>query len=87
MDNKYQRLSQQVTCNAQDLGQGLSPSAAPDLSSAEDFIPWLNKSLEKIPKEFLPYCQDHVMPKRDAVSKLRVAARVAAAEALQDAPA
>jgi hypothetical protein len=53
----------------QNLGKELSQTAGPVRASAEEFIGWLRKSMENIPREFLSYGQRYAAFKTEALFK------------------
>jgi len=57
VESRYQRLARQLGGKVENLGKGISQAAAPVRASAEEFVRWLRKSLEKIPREFRSYGQ------------------------------
>jgi radical SAM superfamily enzyme YgiQ (UPF0313 family) len=67
VESRYQKLVRQLGDKMQNLGKELSQTAGPVRSSAEEFLAWLRKSLEKIPGEFLSYGQRYAAFKTDAL--------------------
>jgi radical SAM superfamily enzyme YgiQ (UPF0313 family) len=74
VDNRYQRLWKEWGGRVQNLSREISQTADPLRVSAEEFMGWLRKSLEPLPREFLPYCQRYAKPKVESIRKLLVAA-------------
>ncbi len=56
VESRYERLWRQVGGRVQSLGKGISSTAEPVRVSVEEFAGWLRRSLEALPREFLPYC-------------------------------
>ncbi len=73
VDSRYQVVWKELGARVQNLSREISQSAEPLRTSAEEFVGWLKKSLEPLPKEFLPYCQRYVKPKIDSIRRLLVA--------------
>ena len=67
MDSRYDRLVRSLGDTVQNLGKGLSQTAAPVRVSIEEFGRWLKVSLEKLPNEFVPYAQRYVRFKTEPV--------------------
>jgi hypothetical protein len=51
----------------QNLGKGLSQTAGSVRASAEEFVDWLRKSVERIPGEFLSYGERYAAFKTEAL--------------------
>jgi radical SAM superfamily enzyme YgiQ (UPF0313 family) len=70
VESRYQRLVRQLGDKVQNLGKEISQTAGPVRASAEEFVTWLRKSLEKIPREFLSYGQRYAAFKTEALLRV-----------------
>jgi radical SAM superfamily enzyme YgiQ (UPF0313 family) len=74
VETRYQRIWREWGGRVQNLSREISHTAEPVRASAEEFMGWLRKSLEPLPKEFLPYCQGYLRPKIETIRKLLASA-------------
>ena len=67
VETRYQRLVRQLGDKVKALGKELSQTAGPVRASAEEFVGWLRKSVEKIPRQFSSYGQRYVNSKTETI--------------------
>jgi len=67
VESRYQKLVRVLGGGVQSLGKGISQTAGPVRASAEEFLGWLRKSVERIPQEFAGYGQRYARFKTEAV--------------------